>query len=295
MPGNEDFGRRLAELTGSTYGSINFRRFPDGEAYVRFDTPVEGRSVVLVCTLNAPDEKSLPMLFAAGNARDLGAASVGLVTPYLAYMRQDKRFQAGEAVTSKLYAAILSQALDWIVTVDPHLHRRTSMSEIYSIPVAVCHAARELATWVKDNVPNALVIGPDAESEQWIAAIAGAANIPYAVLAKTRLGDRDVRIDFPNLEAWEGRIPVLADDIISSGRTMEVAVKRLRELGFAHPVCLGVHGLFAEDAYQRLLAAGASSIVSTNAVAHPSNAIDLSAIVADATKPFLDWKLRAKS
>ena len=287
MPGNEDFGQRLAELSGSTCGSMNFRRFPDGESYVRLDTPVEGRPIVFVCTLNAPDGKTLPLLFAANAARDLGATRVGLVAPYLAYMRQDKRFQAGEAITSKSYAAILSGALDWIATVDPHLHRRTSMSEIYSIPVAVLHAAPTLATWIREKVPNALVIGPDAESEQWVAAIADAANVPYVVLAKTRLGDRDVRIDFPNIEAWRGRIPVLADDIISSGRTMEVAVKRLRELGFAQPVCVGVHGLFAKDAYQRLSAAGAARIVSTNTVVHPSNGIDISGIMAETITPFV--------
>ncbi len=287
MPGNEDFGRRLAELTGSTSGSINFRRFPDGESYLRFDTAVEGRSVVLVSTLNAPDEKTLPLLFAAEAARELGAVRVGLVAPYLAYMRQDKRFQTGEAVTSRSYAKIISASLDWIVTVDPHLHRRSSMSEIYSIPVAVCHAAPELAAWVKENMPNALVIGPDVESEQWVAAIADAAKVPYIILVKTRLGDWDVRIDFPNLEPWRGKVPVLVDDIISSGRTMEVAAMQLRDLGFASPVCLGVHGLFAEDAYQRLIAAGAARIVSTNTVPHHSNGIDVSNVVAKAIAPFL--------
>jgi ribose-phosphate pyrophosphokinase len=287
MPGNEDFARRLAELTGSTFGSIAFRRFPDGESYLRFDTAVEGRPIILVCSLNAPDEKTLPLLFAAQAARELGAARVGLVAPYLAYMRQDKRFHTGEAITSRSYAGILSAALDWMVTVDPHLHRRASMAEIYSIPVSVCHAAPMLADWIKQNIPDALVIGPDVESEQWAGAIAGGANVPQVVLTKTRLGDRDVRIEFPNLERWRGKIPVLVDDIISSGRTMEVAIKQLGELGFAPPICLGVHGLFAEDAYQRLIAAGAARIVSTNTVVHHSNGIDVSNAVAAAIEPFL--------
>ena len=287
MPGNEEFARGLVRSTGADSGLIAFRRFPDSESYLRFDTAVEGRSIILVSTLNAPDEKTLPLLFAAQAARELGAARVGLVAPYLAYMRQDKRFQPGEAITSQSYAKILSTALDWIVTVDPHLHRRASMAEIYSIPVAVCHAAPKLADWIKENIPNALVIGPDAESEQWAAAIASSANVPHVVLSKTRLGDRSVKIDFPNLEPWRGKIPVLVDDIISSGRTMEAAVKQLRELDFAPPLCLGVHGLFAEDAYERLIVAGAARIVSTNTISHHSNGIDLSNMVAGAIEPFL--------
>ena len=282
MPGNEDFTRRLTKLTNSEAGSLNFRRFPDGESYLRFDTSVEGRSVVLVNTLDAPDEKTLPLFFAAKTARELGATHVGLVAPYLAYMRQDKRFLPGEAITSNSYAGLLSSVVDWIVTVDPHLHRRTAMSEIYSVPVTVCHAAPALSTWIGERAPGALLIGPDSESEQWVAAVAAPAGVPYVTLNKTRFGDRDVSIQIPDLERWLERTPILIDDIISSGRTMEMAIKQLRGVGFRAPLCLGVHGLFAEDAYERLSTAGASHIVSTNTVVHRSNEIDVSGIVAEA-------------
>jgi phosphoribosylpyrophosphate synthetase len=84
------------------------------------------RTVVLACSLARPDEKTLPLLFAADAARDLGAAKVLLAAPCLAYLRQDRRFHAGEAVTSRSYAALLSRAFDALVTADPHLHRDRS-------------------------------------------------------------------------------------------------------------------------------------------------------------------------
>ncbi|WP_164119514.1 ribose-phosphate pyrophosphokinase-like domain-containing protein, partial [Stenotrophomonas maltophilia] len=84
--------------------------------------------------LAQPNEKILPLIFAAATARELGAARVGLVAPYLAYMRQDRRFNPGEAVTSRQMAHLVSGAFDWMVTVDPHLHRYSDLSEIYSIP-----------------------------------------------------------------------------------------------------------------------------------------------------------------
>lgn len=285
LPGNEEFTRRLAEWLGNAdVGALATRRFPDGESYVRLETDVTARPVIFVCTLDRPDDKTLRLLFAADAARELGAASIGLVAPYLGYMRQDKRFQPGEAITSSTYARLLAGALDWVVTVDPHLHRRADMSEVYSIPVSVCHAAPKLSAWLNAHAPGALVVGPDVESGQWVSAVADGAGVPHVTLEKTRRGDRDVELKFPALEAWAGRTPVLVDDIISSGRTMEVAVRQLVRLGFPSPVVLGVHGLFADDAFQRLRAAGAGMIVSTNTVLHETGELDVSDIVADAMK-----------
>ena len=288
LPGNEELTSRLCGHLAGDLGLIETRRFPDGETYVRLLDDVRGRSVVLVCTLDKPDDKTLRLLFAAHAARDLGAARIGLVAPYLAYMRQDKRFQSGEAMTSNAYAGLLSASVDWIVTIDPHLHRRSSMSEIYSIPVAVCHAAPKLSDWIREHVTDAIVIGPDSESEQWVSAVADAAGAPFTTLEKTRHGDRDVDIKFPKLERWQSRRPVLVDDIISSGRTMEVAIKQLIALGFVPAVVVGVHGLFADDAFARLKAAGAGQIVSTNSVPHTSSEIDISDVLGRAIVSLTD-------
>ena len=167
------------------------------------------------------------------------------------------------------------------------LFRSASMSEVYSIPVAVCHAASKLSAWIRELLPNALVVGPDVESEQWVRAVAADAGVPFVVLEKTRRGDRDVEIKLPDLAQWQGSTPVLVDDIISSGRTMEVAIRQLIALGFAAPVVLCVHGVFADDAFERLQAAGAARIVTTNSVPHSSSAVDLSDVISSAIAGFL--------
>ena len=167
-PGNEATARALAQSLDAAVGQLELRAFPDGETYLRFDSDLSGRSLAIVCTLDRPNDKILPLLFAAATARELGAVNVGLVAPYLAYMRQDRRFKPGEAVTSREIAQLLSNAFDWLVTVDPHLHRYSSLSEIYRIPTRAVHAASVMAEWIKANVPKALIIGPDSESEQWV-------------------------------------------------------------------------------------------------------------------------------
>lgn len=282
LPGNETFAERLAVESASGTLALEWRRFPDGESYVRFLQPLQKQHITMVCTLNDPDTKALALLFAARSARELGAASVGLVAPYLAYMRQDRRFQDGEAVTSVHFAKLLSEAFDWLVTVDAHLHRRSSLEEIYSIPARNVASAAALAGWIAQNVRNPLIVGPDSESEQWAAEVAGKCGAPYAVMNKTRLGDRKVQIEAPPLAQWKNRTPVLIDDIISSARTMALAAAKIQQAGLDAPVCVGVHGIFSPDALAALREAGAARIVTTNTVAHETNAIDVSPLVARA-------------
>ncbi len=265
-------------------GLATIRRFPDGESYILVETPVRDRDVAVVCTLDRPDDKLLPLFFLAATARDLGAASVGLIAPYLAYMRQDRRFLDGEGITSSYFASLVSSSFDWLVTVDPHLHRRASLGEIYSIPTSVVHAAPRVAAWIRANVARPLLVGPDSESAQWVAAVAEAAGAPSIVLEKERRGDRDVSVTLPDVDRWRDRTPVLVDDIVSTARTMIATVRHLRHAGLAAPVCVGVHAVFASGAFEELRAAGAATIVSCNTIAHPSNAIDLSVDLAEAVR-----------
>ena len=284
LPGNEGFAERLLAALGTQAVALEWRRFPDGESYLRFRQDLTGRDVAFVCTLNDPDRKTLPLLFAVRTARELGASRVGLVAPYLGYMRQDRRFHDGEAVTSVHFAALLSQAFHWLVTVDPHLHRRGSLSEVYSIPNKVVAAAPAVAQWIKANIQSPLVVGPDSESEQWAAEVASACDAPYAVMSKMRLGDRRVEIEAPPLSQWKDRTPVLLDDIISSARTMAIAARKIQQAGLDAPVCVGVHGVFSSDALGALREAGVLRVVTTNTIAHETNGIDVSALVAGAMK-----------
>ena len=134
LPGNDAMAAALAARTGGAVAALETRAFPDGETYLRLHGDVGGKSVAIVCSLDRPDGKFLPLAFTAAMARDLGAGRVGLVAPYLAYMRQDRRFKSGEAVTSGSFARLLSSSVDWLVTVDPHLHRHASLDEIYDDP-----------------------------------------------------------------------------------------------------------------------------------------------------------------
>jgi len=282
-PGHEVLASRLALHLSAEHGVVESRRFPDGERYIRLASDVKGASVVVAASLKDPDPQLPGLLFIADTARELGAKRVGLAVPYLAYLRQDRRFRDGEAITSRTFASALSRVFDWIATVDPHLHRYPTLGDVYSIPGVVAHAAPDLARWIRANVEDPIIIGPDSESAQWAEEVARGVAAPVTVLEKLRHGDRDVEIGPPKSDLSR-HTPVLIDDIISSGKTMAEAVRVLAGKGAAPPVCVGVHAVFASGAEEALRVAGVSRVVTCNTIVHPTNAIDVLATFASTLK-----------
>lgn len=275
LPGNEDLGDALARSPGFERGAWICRSFADGETHLRFHSPVQGRDVVLACTLDHPDDKLLRLYLATQTLRELGAKRVHLVAPYLPYMRQDRAFAAGEGISARHIAALLSRCFDGLVTVDPHLHRIERLEQVYDMPCRVVPAAPAIAAWIRQHVEHALIVGPDSESEQWVSAVAGMAGCAYRVLAKTRHGDREVDIDAAQWIAPAGCHPVLVDDIIATGRTQLAAIARLRALALPDPICVAVHALLVGDAMHELEAAGCRRLITCNCIPHASNTIDL--------------------
>jgi ribose-phosphate pyrophosphokinase len=286
LPGSEDHASRLASRLGLATITPEVRLFPDGELYVRIDHPLAGEDVVLVGTLDNPAEKFLTVAFVAATARDLGATRVGLVAPYLAFMRQDVQFHPGEGVTSRYFAKLVSGCIDWLVTVDPHLHRHHSLDGLYTIPTTIARAAPSIAAWVASEVRDPVLIGPDAESRQWVAAVAERCSAPFVILEKTRRGDRDVSVSAPE-RAWNGHTPVVIDDIVSTGRTMVEATRQLRAAGSAAPVCIAIHAVFADAVHDQLVSAGAAGIITCNTITHASNRICVADPIAEATRAYL--------
>lgn len=282
-----DRATALATALGAELLPLERRRFPDGESLVRIAADVAGRDVVLAAALDDPDPKLMTLILAADALRELGAARVLLATPYLPYMRQDARFVPGEAVAARSFARLISAYVDAVATVDPHLHRIHALSQVFSVPARVAHAAPAMAAWIAEHIADPVIVGPDEESEQWVADVAARIQAPHTVFIKTRHGDHSVTLVPRDAERLSGRTPVIVDDIVSTARTMAAAVEALRAQGYAPPWCLGVHALFVGDAWAVLSAAGPAGIVTCDTVAHPSNAIAVMPALAAAVHELL--------
>jgi ribose-phosphate pyrophosphokinase len=274
----------LCDKLRAAQGKVQSRSFPDGESYLRIETPVRNCHCMIVADLSHPDTKYLPLVFLAATLRELGARSVGLLAPYLSYMRQDRRFIDGEAVTSRIFAQQLSSVVDWLVTIDPHLHRYHALDEIYSIPNRVVQGAHLLAQYLLNHglkgQKQLFLVGPDAESEQWVSQIAALSGYSFVVGNKQRFGDRDVRVTLPDLSRFHGYMAVIIDDVISSGQTILKCIDALKAVQVNEISCLAVHGIFADHSDDTLKVHGLKHLVTTNTIPHSSNEIDVVDLLA---------------
>jgi ribose-phosphate pyrophosphokinase len=286
FPGYEPQSRRLAAALGLPCEIARLHRFPDDESLVQLP-PRLPEHVILCRSLDHPNDKLVELLLAARAARELGAARLTLVAPYLCYMRQDAALQPGQAVSQRIVGDLIADLVDGLVTVDPHLHRIARLDQAVPLArTATLHAAPLMGALIEREVERPLVMGPDSESEQWVRAIALPHRLDYAVASKERRDDTHVSIRLPDIDV-RGRNVVLADDVASTGHTLAVIAEQLHARGAARTHAVVTHALFAGDAYARLKHAGIDNIWSTDSIAHRSNAIALDMLLAAALRPWL--------
>lgn len=282
--------RRLAEACGLPAAAVESHRFPDEELRLRLPLqPGQAlpEQLVLYRSLDRPNEKLVELLLLAGEARRLGVQRLWLVAPYLAYMRQDMAFHPGEVVSQQIIGPFLADLFDGVITVDPHLHRIASLAEAIPRGVAVSlSGAPMLAELIAEQVEQPLLLGPDAESAQWVGQAAAVHGWPHGVCTKLRSGDRQVQISLPALDL-RGRNVVLLDDVASSGRTLAAAAQQALAAGAATVDVAVTHALFAGDAQAVIAAAGVDRVWSTDCISHPSNAIAMAPCLAQALQPLL--------
>jgi ribose-phosphate pyrophosphokinase len=285
FPEDMEAATQLAGMLGAKAVPIARHTFPDQEVLLSFSEKLPG-VCALYCTLDRPNPKYLPLLLAAQGARERGVLRLGLIAPYLPYMRQDTSFAPGQLISARVFASDLSHHFDWLVTLDPHLHRVHKLKEIFDIPCTVAHASGPIAKWISQNVSDPILIGPDSESAQWVSEIARRCAASYTTFSKNRRGDSDVTIARRDL-LLAGKTSVLIDDIVSTATTMAAAVELIRSEARQRPHCIAVHGIFAPGAFERLQAAAPQSIVTTNTIRHPSNGIDILGVLVEATQSVL--------
>jgi ribose-phosphate pyrophosphokinase len=273
--------RDLATAAGLDFAEIDVHYFPDGESRIRLPEHIPQR--IFICrSLDRPNEKLIELVLAASTARELGARKVALIAPYLCYMRQDKAFHPGEAISQQIVGKLLAAWFDEVITVDPHLHRVYRLEDAVPAAKALALAATDaMSVYLDSRLDNPVLVGPDEESEQWVAAIAQRNRLEFHVARKDRFGDSDVRVSLPAAD-YQGRHVVLVDDVASTGHTLEAACRELKPYQPASITVMVTHALFVGDALERIELAGADEIWSCDSITHPTNRIRLAESLAQA-------------
>lgn len=276
---------RFATALGVAPQFVVTHLFDDGEIAPR--TPPAAKTVIVYRSLANPNARLVELMLACDAWRRGGAQRLVLVAPYLCYMRQDAAFAPGEPISQRVIGKLLGELFERIVTVDAHLHRTPRLEDVFvDIECENLHAADAIAAHLgAENLPgNLLVLGPDSEAAPWVEALAGRVGRACATLAKARLGDHDVVISLPDGIEISGRPILLVDDVCTSGGTLAAAARVLHARDAEVVDAIVTHALFSTTAAARLSAAGLRSIRSTDSCLHPTNAIPLATLLAEAVR-----------
>ncbi len=269
------------------YQPVEVKSFPDGETYIRVPAELEGKDVIYVNSLQPNPNSALIETFLALDAiKKHNARKVIAVIPYMAYARQDEEFNPGEAVSAFTVGRLFqSISVDYIITVDMHLHRITDPKRTFGAFVRNVTGVRELSKYVKGHldISNAVVVGPDEEAEQWASVMAGDLGLAYFVLKKRRISGTEVEVR-GELGDVRGRDAIIVDDIISTGGTIVEAVKLLRGAGAGKVHVLCVHPLLVQEAYHKLREMELETLAGTDTVLSPISVVKVAPAIADELK-----------
>ncbi len=286
---SEALAEKVAKDLHFKAGGLEIRRFPDGEKYLRVLEDVKNEDVAVIESIHhTPDELLFEYLLLVDTLKDLGARRVIGFIPYFAYARQDERFKPGEALSFRTVSKLMeSVGTDEIFTIDMHQHRVLKSSEVFTIPSRNLSAMPLLADYVKKSgaLQKPLVIGPDAEAEQWAKLAAERLETDYDVFEKKRLGDDRVEVR-PRRASAKGRDVLIVDDIISTGGTIVEASKILLSQGAKRVEVACTHPILAPGALEKIKAAGVQNVIGTDTVPSPISYVSVAPLIAEQVRRF---------
>ncbi|RMD66622.1 ribose-phosphate diphosphokinase [Candidatus Pacearchaeota archaeon] len=301
--------KKVANELGAAYSEIEMRKFPDNELYVRVRIPLRTSRVAFIESFaRKPNEKLISAFLVSSALENLGVKSKILVASYMPYMRQDKVFHRGESVSARKIVGLLARSFDRLYAIDPHLHRIPSLQHISKNAFEI--SANELVEdYIKRKFKSYVILAPDEESQQWGPRIASKLGMGYVLFKKTRFSDRKVKIVPKSFVLHSGssesagrsgelararsrglkeklkleRVLVI-DDIISTGKTMLETIQFAKKLGAREIVCIGIHGIFAEQADKRIVKS--AQLITTNTIPSSYSKIDVSRLISTSLRKY---------
>ena len=247
---NPGLARALAATLGVALTGCEVERFPDGELRPAVEE-VRGDDVYVVQPTAPPvNEHLVELVLLLDACRRAGAGRVTAVVPYFGYARQDRRSRAGQAVAARVAADLLvSAGAERLVVVDPHTLALEAMS---AVPVEMLTAVPFLAAAFGNAGERAtVVVAPDLGAVKLAERYASLLRLPVAIVRKSRLSGTDVHAE-ELVGDVSGRRTIVVDDMISTGGTIEAAVRLLVACGAdPHVAVAATHGLLVGACAER--------------------------------------------
>jgi ribose-phosphate pyrophosphokinase len=280
----------VADQVGTHLAACVLERFPDGELHVEIRESVRGQRVYILQPTSPPVEEHLfEILLLADACRRAGADHLTAIMPYFGYARQDRRAVGRDAIAARVAADVLAAChIDDVVVVD--LHSRAAEA-FFSLPAQHLSGVPLLADAVRTStVEQAVLVAPDLGAVKLAERYSHILNLPVATIHKVRLSGREVKVH-QLVGDVRDRLPIIVDDMLSTGGTVAAAVRALLAAGCKPDIAVVVtHGLFAHPAEEALRNLPIARVVTTDSVAAradmglPVTVVTLAALLGDVVK-----------
>ncbi len=272
---SQDLAKDLANILGCRYIQAASTRFPDGENYTRIDEESLEDDVVIVQN-TYPDCNIIEMFLLQDAVSRLGAKSITLVIPYFGYARQDRVFKNGEPESAKIMAQHLDMKCDRVITIDIH---KEAVLDYFTCPHTDIKAAQAIADYFSTRGID-MVLSPDIGAAGRAKDVGTRMGVPYDHLEKTRLSGTEVRIAPATMDV-KGKNVLIVDDMISTGGTIIAASAALREAGATSVSVACTHGVFVNNALERLTGSSLDAVLCCNTLETAASDISVASLFAD--------------
>ena len=279
-PASQILGFKIGRLSKANVVPLDYKRFPDGEAYIRIDEDIQSEHIAVVQSTFPTDPHLIELFLLLDTVKDLGASKITAIVPYLAYARQDKRFRPGEAVSIKTIIRLIENiGVDELYTID--IHEESILSE-FKMPIINLSAMNTIGSYLKKyDLKDPFIVSPDQGAEFLAKEVAKMLNADFGCIFKKR--DRitgEIETEVVKLDV-KGRDTVIVDDIISTGGTIVNAAKMLKAQGARRVFVGAVHALLIQNARTRIMQAQVEEIIGTDTVLNEVSKISVAPLIAN--------------
>lgn len=250
---------RILTLGGFEKGEVEVKVFPDGERYQRILSDVEGRNVVLLGG-TPTDTDTLEVYDLASAIAKYGAKTLTVVIPYFGYSTMERAVKTGEVVTAKTRARLLSSipktgSRITFMLLDLHTE---GLPHYFEGDVQATHLyCKEIIIEIcKEIAGNDFILAcTDAGRAKWVESLANDMSVNAAFVFKRRVSGNETVVTGISADVV-GKTVIIYDDMIRTGGSLINAAKSYKEAGATRIFAITTHGLFTNNALERIEKSG---------------------------------------
>jgi ribose-phosphate pyrophosphokinase len=261
----------IAEELESELVPTEARTFANGEIYARYGDSIRGADVFVIQSHTAPiNEWIMEQLIMIDAAKRASAKRITVVAPFYPYGRQDKKGRGREPISARLVADLFHAAgAHRIMSVDLHAAQIQGffdgpVDHLFAMPVLLEHFKAKL------DADTLTVVSPDMGRVRVADIWSDKLGAPLAIIHKRRdpLVPNQVSVH-EIIGPVEGRVCLIVDDMIDTGRTIVKAAEALKKNGAIGVVVAATHAVFSDPATEILQSEFIDSVVVTDTLPIP--------------------------